>query len=107
MRLSLLCLPILLTMASLDGDTRVRTAAATTADASIDRFLNGREAPLASAIVRRHMVATTRGGSMTAWLDAWIERDMPASPFGDRGGASPVPEWNTLETSSAATIEIR
>jgi hypothetical protein len=57
-------------MASLDGDTRVRTAAATTADASIDRFLNGREAPLVNAIVRRHMVATTRGGSMTAWLDA-------------------------------------
>jgi hypothetical protein len=38
--------------------------------ASIDRFLARKEVPLTSAVTRRHLVATTRGGAMSGWIDA-------------------------------------
>jgi hypothetical protein len=39
-------------------------------DEPVARFLGSRDAPLVSAVARRHLAASTRGGSMTAWLDA-------------------------------------
>ena len=38
--------------------------------AAASRFLARAEPPLTSAIALRHLVATTRGGSMTGWMDA-------------------------------------
>ena len=74
MRLSPLCLSVLLILASLDAHSpagiHADTDTASSADASVERFLSGRETPLRSAVARRHMEATTRGGAMTAWLDA-------------------------------------
>jgi hypothetical protein len=38
--------------------------------AAASRFLARTEPPLTSAVALRHLVATTRGGSMTGWIDA-------------------------------------
>jgi len=60
---------VVLTLALLDG-TPAGPGAPSREDASIERFLNGRETPLVSAVVRRRLVGATRGGSMTGWLEA-------------------------------------
>lgn len=44
--------------------------AAARGDAIVERFLAASETPLTSAVIRRRLTAETRGGSMTAWLDA-------------------------------------
>jgi hypothetical protein len=68
-RLSSIGLCGLLTLVSVDGPPRSDDAPAG-ASASIERFLAQRETPLTSAVARRHLVATTGGGTMSGWIDA-------------------------------------
>lgn len=60
-------------------------------DAAVERFLTSTEPPLVSAVAHRHMVATTRGGGMTAWLDACTTldgRDLRYRVVGEGGSGS-------------------
>ena len=75
MRLSPICLCGLLALVSADGLSRSPGDRASDTPASIDRFLAQKEAPLASAVARRHLVATTRGGAMSGWIDACTFQD--------------------------------
>lgn len=42
---------------------------------AVSRFLARREPPIASALALRHLIATTRGGSMSGWIDACTALD--------------------------------
>lgn len=75
MRLSPICLCGLFALVSADGPSRSPGDRPAAAAGSIDRFLARKEAPLISAVTRRHLVATTRGGAMSGWLDACTFQD--------------------------------
>ena len=70
MRLSRICLCGLLTLVCAEGPLRSAGEVPPDRLASIERFLAQKEVPLTSAVTRRHLVATTRGGAMSGWLDA-------------------------------------
>jgi hypothetical protein len=74
-RLSPVCLCGLLALVSADGPSRAPADRAADTAASLDRFLAQKEAPVASAVTRRHLVATTRGGAMSGWIDACTFQD--------------------------------
>lgn len=40
------------------------------AENHVERFLNQRDTPLTTAVAFRHLVASTKGGAMTGWVDA-------------------------------------
>lgn len=70
MSLRRMCVSVALLLAlpaatgSVPGDEPARD------DAIVERFLASSATPLTSAVARRRLSAATRGGSMTAWLDA-------------------------------------
>lgn len=57
-----------------------------------NRFLARNEPPLTQAIALRHLVATTRGGSMTGWIDACTALDAGELRYWiiDEGGSGAV-----------------
>jgi hypothetical protein len=69
-RLKRLCVCIAVRRASPAATRSVPGEEAVGDDAIVERFLAASETPLTSAVARRRLSATTRGGSMTAWLDA-------------------------------------
>lgn len=75
MRLSLFCLCGLLALMPVEGPPRSPDERPSGPAALIDRFLAQSETPLTSAIARRHLVATTRGGAMSGWVDACTFQD--------------------------------
>ena len=70
MRLSPICLCGLLALVGAEEPLRSSSKVPSDTATSMDRFLAQKEAPLASAVTRRHLVATTRGGAMSGWIDA-------------------------------------
>jgi hypothetical protein len=69
-RLSRICLCGLLTLVCEEAPLRSSGEVRPDRVSSIDRFLAQKDVPLASAVTRRHLVATTRGGAMSGWIDA-------------------------------------
>ena len=70
MRLRRLCVSLPLLLISAAAGSSVPAEEAAGGDAIVERFLAASETPLTSAVIRRRLTAETRGGSMTAWLDA-------------------------------------
>jgi hypothetical protein len=70
MRVSRICLCGLLTLVCADRPLRSSGGVPPDRPASVERFLTRKEVPLTSAVTRRHLVATTRGGAMSGWIDA-------------------------------------
>lgn len=71
MTLSPICLcGLLLTLVSVEGTPPHRAERPADGSTAIDRFLSQRANPVASAVARRRLVATTRGGAMSGWVDA-------------------------------------
>jgi len=69
-RLRRLCVSIALLLTSPVSAHPIPGETGAHGDAIVERFLTASETPLTSAVVRRRLTAATRGGSMTAWLDA-------------------------------------
>lgn len=70
MRLRRLCVSLPLLLMSPAAGSSVPAEETAGGDAIVERFLAASETPLSSAVIRRRLTAATRGGSMTAWLDA-------------------------------------
>jgi hypothetical protein len=66
---------VLMTLAVTSGVANAPAQRAAPAGALLDRFLAPDEQPLVSYRAFRHLTASTRGGKMTAALDAWTTLD--------------------------------
>lgn len=65
----------MLLLASPTATRRTPTDGARDGGAAVERFLTAVETPLSGAVTRRRLVATTRSGSMSGWLDACTYTD--------------------------------